>query len=113
MGPQELPESGTYIRLLADHARELQREAREALDHGEYARATALIGDAQMLTEDVHGLVGEIEHREMSDLLWLAACDVRAVPEPPRKRFRFALPARRMRMAIGTGLLMSLALTEW
>ncbi len=115
MGPRELPEPGAYVRLLADHARRLQAEARAALEQGEYARATALIGDAELLAGDVHLLVRDIEHCEFSGLTTLAAYDVREapLPPPPRKRMRFTFPSRRMRVALGTGLAMSLALTEW
>jgi hypothetical protein len=112
MGSHEHPEPGAYVRLLADQARLLQREARSALERGEYARASALIGDAELLAEDVHDLVGDIEHREMSGLMTLAAYDVRAAAEPARKRFRVPLPSRRLRMALGTSIAMSLSLTE-
>jgi|GEM_PF-4466361 hypothetical protein len=36
-----------------------------------------------------------------------------AVPARARSQLRFALPSRGLRMAIGTSLVMSLALTEW
>ena len=115
MGSREVPEPGPYIRLLADHARQLQREARSALEQGDYVRATALLCDAELLAEDVHHLVIDVERREIGSLMTLAAYDVRetALPEPVRLQTRLALSSRRLRMAIGTSLLMTLALTEW
>ena len=115
MGSQELPEPGPYIRLLADHARQLQCEARNALEQGDYTRASALLGDAELLAEDVHHLVIDIERHEIGCLMELSAYDVReaALPEPPRPRMRLSLPSRGLRVAIGTSLVMSLALTEW
>lgn len=115
MGSQELPEPGPYIRLLADHARQLQREARAALERGDYVRATALLGDAELLAEDVHHLVADIERREIGELMTLADYDVReaALPVPALWQTRLALPSRRLRIAIGASLLMGLVLTEW
>lgn len=115
MGSQELPEPGPYIRSLADHARQLQCEARSALERGEYARATALLSDAELLAEDVHHLAVDIERQEIGGLMTLAVYDVRevALPVPARSQTRLALPSRRLRMAIGTSLLMGLVLTEW
>ena len=116
MGLRELEEPGDYVRLLAEEARRLQREARSALDQGCYARASALIADAELLAEDVHHLVRDIERREIGGLM-LDAYDVRDVapPAPPRKRMRMRLtfPSRRLRVALGTSLAMGFALTEW
>ncbi len=115
MGLQELPEPGPYIRSLADHSRQLQREARAALEQGDFARATALLGDAELLADDVHHLVTDMERLEIGGLMTLTAYDVREaelpVPAPPQTRL--ALQSRRLRMAIGTSLLMTLVLTEW
>jgi len=115
MGSQELPEPGSYVRSLADHARQLQREACIALEQGDYVRATALLGDAELLAEDVHDLVIDIERREIGGLTTLDAYDIReaALPEPARTQTRLALPSRRLRAAIGASLLMGLVLTEW
>ncbi len=119
MGSTDAPEPGPYIYMLADHARQLQREARAALEQGDYVRATALLGDAELLAEDVHHLVIDIERREIGGLMTLTAYDVRetALPEPAPApepvQTRLALSSRRLRMAIGTSLLMTLALTEW
>jgi hypothetical protein len=118
MGSQESPSVRAYVRLLAVEARRLQHEARVALEQGQFARATALIGDAELLAEDVHHLVGDIERCEIGGLITLDDYDdydVReaALPVPPSAQLRFALPLRRLRLAIGTGLMMSLALTEW
>jgi len=115
MGSQESPSTKAYARLLAEQARRLQQEARGALEQGHYARATALIGDAELLAEDVHHLVADFERFEIGGLMTLDDYDVRdlAVPAPSRSQLRFALPSRRLRMAIGTSLVMSLALTEW
>ena len=115
MGLQESPSARAYARLLAEEARRLQHEARGALEQGQYARATALIGDAELLAEDVHHLAVDIERREIGGLTTLDDYDVRelARPAPPSSQLRFALPLRRLRLAIGTSLVMSLALAEW
>lgn len=114
MGSETLPEPGTFAGLLAGHARHLQREARDALARGEFTRASALIGDAELLAEDVHGLVGEMERREISALAMLSAYDVRpaAAPLPNPDPAASAPPARGLRFAIVASLAMSLALTE-
>ena len=108
MGSDVSGEPGAFVGRLADQARKLQREARRAIAQGDYARASALIGDAEMLAEDVHGLVDDIEHRETDRLMGHAAAETeartRAVALPP--------PRRRLRLAIGASLAMSLALTE-
>lgn len=111
MDTEPQPGSGDYVGQLADHARRLQGEARDAIARGEFTRASALIGDAELLAEDVHGLVGDMERRQLGDLTTLAAYDIRALaaaapvrlPPPPR---------RSLRLAIGATLAMSLALTE-
>lgn len=114
MGLEAVPQPGVYAGRLADHARMLQREARCALDQGHYTRASALLGDAEMLADDVHQLVGEMERRELSGLAMLAAYDVRdaALPSLPRKRSPFVLPSRGMRIMIGASLAIGLAMTE-
>jgi hypothetical protein len=100
---------------LANHARFLQREARAAIARGEFTRASALIGDAELLAEDVHSLVGDMERRELGELARLAIYDVRPEPAPAPRYRPEGRPhlARRMRIAIGAGLAMSLALAEW
>lgn len=111
MGSETSPASGAYVGQLANHARKLQGEARDALERGEFTRASALIGDAELLAEDVHGMVGDMERRQLGDLSMLATYDIRALaaaaplrlPPPPR---------RSLRLAIGATLAMSLALTE-
>ncbi len=115
MGPKESLSAKAYVRLLAEEAKRLQQEARGALEQGHYIRATALLSDAELLAEDVHHLVGDFERYEIGELLTLDDYDVRelALPAPPRSQLRFALPSRRLRLAIGTSLVMSLALTEW
>ncbi len=115
MGWEESPPAGAYVRLLAEEARRLQHDARVALDRGEYTRASALIADAEMLAEDVHGLVGEIEHREIGALANLADYDVRALasPAPAQSWPQLAQPLRRLRLAIGASLLIGLALAEY
>lgn len=114
MGLRELQEPGDYARLLAEEARRLQRKARSALDQGLYSRASALIADAELLAGDVHHLVCDIERREIGGLM-LAAYDVRDVVPPalPRRRMHLTFPSRRLRVALGTSLAMSFALTEW
>ncbi len=115
MRPPESPYSSAYVRLLAEEARRLQQEARGALEAGHYTRASALIGDAELLAEDVHHLVGDIERREFGCLMTLDDYDVRDVAPlvPPRSQMRLMLPSRNLRLAIGTSLAMSLALAEW
>lgn len=75
-----------------------------------------MIGDAEMLAEDVHILVDDIEHRQMDRMMGLAASDGAAASKTRRGwgrgRRRFTLPPRKVRMALGTGLAMSLALVE-
>jgi len=109
MGWDASGEPGAFVGRLADHARRLQREARNAIAQGDYARASALIGDAEMLARDVHGLVDDIEHRETDRLIGHAAADaaaraVGAAGLPP--------PRRSLRIAFGATLAMSLALVE-
>jgi len=115
MGPLESPPTGAYVRLLADEAKRLQNEARGAFERGHYTRASALIGDAELLAEDVHCLVCDIERHEIGDLDTITAYDVRAMllPQSPRHHPIFALPSRRIRMALGASLFMSLALAEF
>lgn len=109
MGSETSPGSGAYVGQLADHARRLQAEAREAIARGDYDRASALIGDAELLAEDVHILVDDIEHRETDRLMGLAAQAAEAAAAARRLLPR---PRRALRIAIGATLAMSLALTE-
>lgn len=111
MGSDATRQPGAYVGQLADHARKLQREARSAIAQGDYARASALIGDAELLAEDVHGLVDDIEHHETDRLLGLAAADV-AAADKARRGTRPAPSRRGLRVAIGASLAMSLALVE-
>lgn len=111
MGSDTSRQPGAYVGQLADHARKLQREARTAIAQGDYARASALIGDAELLAEDVHGIVDDIEHREIDRIMDLAAQDA-AASDRARRSARWRLPPRRVRMALGTSLAMSLALVE-
>lgn len=107
--------TSAYVQSLAAEAKRLQLEARGALEQGNYSRATALLDDAELLADDVHHLVSDIERRDIGGLAALAAYDVReaVLPLPSRARMRLSMPSRRIRVAIGTSLLMSLALTEW
>lgn len=107
MGSDTWPEQGGYVGKLADHARKLQAEAREAIAQGDFTRASALIGDAEMLAEDVHGLVDDIEQREADRLMGHAAAEAEARRTSPPPRVR-----RSLRLAIGASLAMSLALVE-
>jgi hypothetical protein len=115
MGSKESPSAKAYVRLLAEEVRRLQQEARSALEQGNYTRATALIGDAELLAEDVHHLARDIERHEIGGLMTLDDYDVRDMAQsvPPRSRMRVTLPSRSLRVAIGTSIAMSLALTEW
>lgn len=115
MGLDSGCDRGAYIRQLADHARELQGEARAAFAKGEYTRASFLLGDAELLADDVHDLVRAIERREIGGLMPLAAYDVRSVDEaaPPTRARRLNFTPRVLKVAIGTGLTISIALTEF
>lgn len=112
MGSDSSRQPGAYVGQLADHARKLQSEAKSAIAQGDYARASALIGDAELLAEDVHGLVDDIEDRQTDSLLELAANDAAGSARARRRRSRFGGPVRRVGIALGTGLVMSLALVE-
>jgi hypothetical protein len=107
MGPDSTRGEGAFVGQLADHARQLQREAREAIARGDYARASALIGDAELLADDVHGIVDDFEHREANRMMGLAAAEAEAT----RSRLRKSRPCR-LRLAIGASLAISLALVE-
>lgn len=111
MGSETSRQPGAYVGQLADHARRLQREARTAIAQGDYARASALIGDAELLAEDVHGIVDDIEHRQTDRIMGLAAQDAAASARAQRAA-RWRLPPHRVRIALGTSLAMSLALVE-
>lgn len=114
MGWDPVPKPGVYVWQLADHARKLQSEAREALALGHYTRASALIGDAELLAEDVHGLVGEMERREIGGLASVAAYDVRAAAEPAPSipDASVPLPSRRLRIALAATVALGFALLE-
>lgn len=108
------PASGggaAFVGQLADHARRLQREARAAIARGDYAHASALIGDAELLAEDVHGLVDAIEDRHSDAMAGMdqqhqaASAEARTPSAPPRR-------PRALRMAMGASLAMSFALVE-
>lgn len=115
MGWESKPEPGAYIGQLANLARQLQAEARAAFDRGDYTRASALIGDAELLAEDVHDVVVAMERREMGDLLTLAAYDIRAEAElaPPRPARRLPLSPRALKITISASLTIGFALTEF
>lgn len=103
-------EPGAFVGRIADHARKLQGEARDAIARGDYARASALIGDAELLAEDVHGLVDDIEHRETDRLIGHAAAAAAVAQQGARRLL--PPPRRALRLALGATLAMSLALTE-
>lgn len=111
MGSDSTRPEGAFVGQLANHARRLQGDARDAIARGEFTRASALIGDAELLAEDVHGLVGDMERRELGQLAAMAAYDVRdsATPAPHRG---LASPSCRWRIAIAAMLALSLALVE-
>ena len=109
MGSDATRQPDAYVGQLANHARQLQREARDAIALGDYARASALIGDAEMLAEDVHGLVDDIEHRQVDRLMGHAAA---AAAASARGTGRPQVSRRTLRIAIGASLAMSLALVE-
>jgi hypothetical protein len=111
MGSDASRQPDAYVGQLADHARKLQREARSAIAKGDYARASSLIGDAELLAEDVHGLVDDIEHRHTDRLLKAAAVDV-AAADKVRRGMPRASSRRGLRVAIGASLAMSFALVE-
>ena len=107
MGSDSTRSESAFVGQLADEARKLQREAREAIARGDYKRASALIGDAELLAGDVHGLVDDIEHRETDRMIGHAVAEVQA-----RRSTRSKVRAGRLRLAIGASLAMSLALVE-
>jgi hypothetical protein len=109
MGSDSTRHDGAFVGQLADHARKLQSEAREAIARGEFTRASALIGDAELLAEDVHGIVDDMERREMGELGLLAAYDVRPAAPPIVRR---KPDGRRLRIAIAASLALGLTLTE-
>jgi hypothetical protein len=111
MGSDFTRSDGAFVGQLANHARRLQGEAREAIARGEFTRASALIGDAELLAEDVHGMVDDMERREMGELAMLATYDVRA-GAAPANRPALAPPSRRTRFALAATLAMSFALVE-
>jgi len=111
MGQDSTRLDGAFVGQLANHARHLQGEAREAIARGEFTRASALIGDAELLAEDVHGLVDDMERRELGELAMLAAYDVRG-EAGLAARPALAPPSRRTRIALAATLMMSLALVE-
>jgi hypothetical protein len=109
MGSDATRREGAFVGQLADYARRLQGEAREALARGEFTRASALIGDAELLAEDVHTMVGDMERRELGEPYSLTAYDVRpAAPPTVRRRPE----TRRLRIAIAASLALGLTLTE-
>lgn len=112
MGSDTSGEPGAFVGRLADQARRLQREARSAIARGDYARAEALIGDAEMLAGDVHGLVDDIEHQQADRLMGHAAADAVAQDRRRRRRRARFAPRHGWRVAIGASLAMSLALVE-
>jgi hypothetical protein len=110
MGLDSTRHDGAFIGQLADHARRLQGEAREAIARGEFTRASALIGDAELLAEDVHGMVGDMERRELGELAVLATYDVRPAAASAVARHKPSL--RRLRIALVASLALGLTLTE-
>lgn len=112
MGPNTSREPGAYVGQLADHARLLQRQARDAMARGDYAHAAALIGDAELLAGDVHGLVEDIEHRETDRLIGHAAVDATVTMRGRARERNERGSTRRLWFAIGASLAISLALVE-
>ncbi len=108
MGSHLTSGSGAYVGNLVDHARALQGEARDAIARGDYARAAALIEDAELLAEDVHGLVDDFEARETRRMIGHAAAEAEAHSRPAY----LPAPRRSLRLAIGASIAMSLALVE-
>ena len=111
MGSDATRRDGAFVGQLADHARHLQGEAREALARGEFTRASALIGDAELLAEDVHDMVDDMERRELGELAMLAAYHVRGAAGPAA-RPALAPPSLSKRIALTATLAMSFALVE-
>lgn len=111
MGSDSTRPEGAFVGQLADHARRLQGDARDAIARGEFTRASALIGDAELLAEDIHCLVGDMERRELGELATMSAYDVRAIAKPATRR-SLTPSTRRLRIAIAATLAISLALVE-
>lgn len=113
MGLEASPEPGLYVEQLMHHAGQLQREAGAAMAQGDYARAAALINDAEMLADDVGELVDAIEKSPTSAFLLLATKQQAAAAARRKPRWPgFALPSRRVSVALGASVAMSLALAE-
>jgi len=114
MGSNVAPQPGHYVRQLVDHASALRREARRALQDGDYARAEALIAEAELLAADVHGLVEAMEERQTGEFVLLAAEQHAALAAGPglRRRGMFSPRSRKLGAAFGASLAMSLALAE-
>jgi len=113
MGSRNRSEPWRYVGRLVHHASKLQRDACSALARGEYARAAALIDDAELLTADVHDLVDAIEACGSGALILLAASQHGATSARPKAgRWILSAPPRRIRAALGTSIAMSLALVE-
>lgn len=110
MGSDASPGQGQYVDQLADHARKLQREARSAIAQGDYARASSLIGDAEMLAEDVHGFVDDIEQRQNDEIARMAGSYQSAANEA--RELLTGVRLRKLGAAVGAGLALSLALVE-
>lgn len=111
MGFDVAPHSGQYVRQLIAHAGKLRRQAREALRQGDNARAAALLDEAELLAADVGALVDAMEARQTGELVQLAV-EHHALAERRRKQ-RLSPRSRRIGVALGAGLAMSLALVEW
>lgn len=93
------------------HAGKLRREARSALRQGDHERAAALIEQAELLAADIHYLVDAMEERQTSELMRMAAEQHAAASRP--RRPLLGTRSRRIGVALGAGLAMSLALVEW
>lgn len=117
MGSDAAPPPGLYVKQLMEHASRLRREARAAVDAGDYQRAAELLARAEMLAADVGDLVDAIEERQADDMMRLATGQHDAAGDEGRSGRGWvgrwlARPRAKVGAALGAGLVFSLALVE-
>lgn len=114
MGSDVSPPSRGQVRQLYDQAADLRREARAAIEAGDLKRARALTARAEQLAAQVGAGVDAMEQRQNDDVMLLVAAQHTRSPAP-RPRIRRWIPgprARKIGVAVGAGLAISLVLAE-